>query len=116
MPEYCGEGAGWGVWGWIAKVVERGVQIMSLLHHPFYNPIPDEEDTAQDQKECQREREIESLKHELKACKQQLKESVDDNEKYRKALLNLAEYVLLDAYKQETLKILGYTKDGLDTE
>ena len=93
---------------------------MSGLYHPFYNPEPDEEEKSeydyQKQKEYQHKRETESLRHELQACKQQLKESIADNEKYRKALLNLADYVLPFAYKQETLKILGYTKDGLDLD
>jgi hypothetical protein len=94
---------------------------MSSLYHPFYNPEPSgaEIDEARREGYLEESRDTlfqqnKSLKHELEACKQLLKESIADNEKYRKALINLADYVLPHNYKQEVLKILGYTNEGLD--
>lgn len=54
------------------------------------------------------------IETELIATKQLLKESTADNEKYRQALINLADYVLPECYKHEVLKLLGFFKDGLD--
>jgi hypothetical protein len=92
----------------------------SVLYHPVYNPDPDDKSPSERREEYMNEQnyelfqQCEFLKHELQAYKQSLKESVDDNEKYRRALLHLANYVLPRTYAQDVFVILGYTKEGLD--